>query len=788
MFDELPVGVFVASAARVVASINARLAAMIAAPDAAVGADFTSLLVAADRERAAEEWDRAISVGRELTLDARIARADATLLHVRIDAARRQRDWIATVTDVTSQRDAFVRLFTQAPAAIAITRGPKFVYELSNELNQRLLGGRDVIGKSVSEAFPELTAQGLHALLQHVYRTGEAHVANEIEAQVLGDDGELRTAFLAGTYTPLRDANGRVEGVMAFAHEVTEQVEARRASQRFAEQQRFLAEAGRALASSLDHRLTVEHAVQLSVPLLADWCFVDAVYGDGDVQRIAVGSPPDAPPDLVERVRSFAASTSPEGQCPPSVALRTGKTVFVPLVSDDGSGALDGEEGAFVRDTQMASIICAPLLARGHSHGVITFARRRDRPRYTEAEVALAEDLAARVAMQVDNAKLYAAAEAANRAKDEFLALVSHELRTPLSSILGWASLLRGEQAGDRVSVVKGLEIIERNAHSQMRLIEDILDLSRVVRGEMRLVLQAIDVATLAREVVETVAPSAVAKDIVLTVTGADAACRLVGDPDRVRQVMWNLLANAVKFTPKGGRVELTIATSAREVAIVVRDTGRGMDPAFVPHAFDAFRQGDARTTGSAGGVGLGLAIVRHIVEAHGGSVHAHSDGPGTGATFRVTLPIASSTRRPDETGRYTAFRDEDAPRKRRLSGVRVLVVEDDPDGRDLLELALAREGADVKTAASAQHALAEIAASAFDVVLSDIGLPERDGYWLVREITRVSPGLAVIALTAFGRPEDVTRALDAGFVGHLAKPVDPVELVDAISRCAART
>jgi signal transduction histidine kinase/PAS domain-containing protein len=780
------VGVFVASAERVVASINARLATMLAAPRTTVGVDFASFLDEADRDRAIDEWQRAVARRRPLTLDVRLARSDGRPVHAHIEVAPRERDWIGTVTDVTARHDALVGTLMQTPAAIAITRGPDFVYELSNAMNQRLLGGREVIGKSVREAFPELADQGLYAVLERVYRTGEPYLAHEVEAQVVGDDGQLRSAFLAGTYTPLRDASGRVEAVMGFAYEVTEQVEARRASQRFAERQRFLAEAGRALASSLDHRLTVEQAVRLSVPLLADFCFVDAVYAEDDVRRIAAACPDDAPPDLIERVRSFVVSTAVGAQCPAATALRRGRTVFVPAVAEYEEGTLDGEE-SFVRDTSVGSIICAPLVARGHSHGVITFARRKDRPRYTEADVELAEDLAARVAMQVDNAKLYAAAEAASRAKDEFLALVSHELRTPLSSILGWSSLLRRDDANDASTLAKGLEVIERNARSQMRLIEDILDLSRIVRGEMRLLLQPIDVATLAREVVDTVAAAAAAKAIALVLSGADGEHRLVGDPDRVRQVMWNLLANAVKFTPNGGRVELAVETSQREVGIVVRDTGRGMEPSFVPHAFDAFRQGDARATGASGGVGLGLAIVRHIVEAHGGSVRAESEGAGKGATFHVTLPVTAATRRADDTGRHVAIQEVDPPRKRRLSGTRVLVVEDDPDGRDLVELALMREGAAVKTAGNARAALDEIEGASFDVVLSDIGLPERDGYWLATEIKRVRPQLAVIALTAFGRPEDVTRALDAGFAAHLTKPVDPLELIDAISRSAAR-
>lgn len=715
--DELPIGVSVANRDRSLVSVNAKLARMMGVKaEEAVGKDWSAFVHPQDRAHAIAAWEAAVAALSETTFDCRMIRPDGAILFLRVDVAPRDpagREWISSLADVTLQRDALVRLFMQAPAAIAILRGPEFVYELSNDVNQRFLGGRDLVGKTVREALPEPQYAGLVTLLEHVYRTGEPYVTNEIGVRVVGRDGSLDDAFIAGTYQPLRDAGGNVQGVMALAYEVTEQVEAR-------ERQKFLAEAGTVLASSLDYVATIERAVQLSVPRLADACFVDVVTEDGSSSRVAVAG------------ESLAG----------------------------------------------AAAFSVPLIVHGQRFGVITFERKAP---YDDDDRGLAEALAARVALHIENARLYAAATAANRTKDEFLATVSHELRTPLSSILGWASLVRASP-GDAAAVAKGLDVIERNARAQLRLVEDLLDLSRVVRGEMRLTLSTFSLSTLASEVVETVEPSANAKQITISLRGDSDAFRLVADPDRLRQVMWNLLANAVKFTPNGGSVELGLERGGGCVSIVVKDSGRGMDPSFVPHAFIPFRQAEGpTTTGVTGGVGLGLSIVRHIVEAHGGSVSAESEGIGKGSTFRVTLPIASIARRADETARLAKF-----TRARRLEGARILVVEDDPDGRELVELTLGREGADVKSSPDANGALLLLESGTFDIVLSDIGLPERDGYWLAREVRRRMPAQTLVALTAFGRPADVKLALDAGFAAHLTKPVDPIELVETLTRWRA--
>jgi len=426
-----------------------------------------------------------------------------------------------------------------------------------------------------------------------------------------------------------------------------------------------------------------------------------------------------------------------------------------------------------------------------------TLADEHDRFRLLNEKIdALTEEVKRRRAIEHELAGMYERAkreaeraEEASRIKDEFLATVSHELRTPLSAILGWASILRTDRRADPTIVDKAVEVIERNANSQLRIIEDILDVSRIVRGELRIETDAIELAPIGRDVVESLRPAADAKEIQLTLS-SEGACRVVGDPDRLRQIVWNLLSNAVKFTGAGGRVVLGIEQVGPKVTISVSDTGRGIDPKFLPHVFERFRQADSSMTRTFGGLGLGLAIVRHLTEAHGGRVRAESDGLGKGANFVVELPVktfAEHATTSSELLADTPVRTSHGVSGKSLSGLRVLVVEDEPDARELIQIVLADEGATVSIAASAETALKSIEPLGVDVLVSDIGLPTRDGYWLLEQVRRRFPRLPAIALTAFARREDARRAHAAGFDHHLGKPVDPKELVSVVASCRTR-
>ena len=371
-------------------------------------------------------------------------------------------------------------------------------------------------------------------------------------------------------------------------------------------------------------------------------------------------------------------------------------------------------------------------------------------------------------------------AEAASALKDEFLMMVSHELRTPLTAIYGWTRMLVAGAVGDRQREA-ALRTIERNARAQARLIDDLLDVSASAGGKLRLDIRMVDIARVVEDAIATVIAAADAKGIRLATSIDPAAGRVAGDTDRLQQIVWNLLSNAVKFTPAGGRVEVAVTRVGEEIEIAVTDTGAGISSEFLPHVFERFRQEDAGTKRRYGGLGLGLAIVRNLAELHGGCVTAHSEGPGRGTRFVVRLPSPAPP--PEEAA---AARRADAPAPvLRLNGISVLVVDDDPEARTLFTTILESAGATVTPAGSAAEALRAFARATYDVVVTDIEMPDVDGYGLLREATAIAHGrnqrLLAVAVTAYSRPEDQARSLKAGFHRHVQKPVDPAALVTIV-------
>jgi PAS domain S-box-containing protein len=388
---------------------------------------------------------------------------------------------------------------------------------------------------------------------------------------------------------------------------------------------------------------------------------------------------------------------------------------------------------------------------------------------------------------------LRAKAEEASRLKDEFLATVSHELRTPLTSILGWAHMLRtGRFAGGETA--KALETIERNARAQSQLIDDLLDVSRIVTGKLRLDVRPVDPNSFIEASIEAVRPAAEAKDIRVQKIMDTGIVSVSGDPVRLQQVVWNLLSNAIKFTPKGGRVQIRLERVNSHIEIAISDDGAGIAPEFLPHVFDRFRQADQSTTRSHGGMGLGLAIVRHLVELHGGTVRAESPGEGLGSTFTVMLPVAP-------VYQWIGLEERVHPAARnilptyegldRLDGLRMLVVDDEPDTLELLKAGLGQCGAEVMTVNSAGEALEAIKTVLPDVLISDIGMPDVDGYDLIRRVRKLpveSGGkVPAIALTAYARTEDRLQALKAGYQMHVPKPVELTELVAVVESLIQR-
>ena len=427
----------------------------------------------------------------------------------------------------------------------------------------------------------------------------------------------------------------------------------------------------------------------------------------------------------------------------------------------------------------------SPIRAEGReAQGVALVFGDRTEARRSEAE---------RAALLSREQEARAEAERASRAKDEFIATVSHELRTPLNAVLGWARLLRTGRL-DASATERAMEAIERSATTQAQIVDDLLDVARIVRGRLKLDVREADLGGAVEAAAETVRPAANAKGIGLEIDIEEGGGAVRGDPARLQQIVWNLLANAIKFTPSGGRVEVRVRRLPDRVRLEVRDDGAGIDPDFLPHVFERFRQGDSSPTRAHGGLGIGLAIVRHLVEAHGGSVSASSPGRNQGATFTVDLPVPGdaprTAARPQPRGGVRPWHPPgDIPS---LGGLHVLVVDDDDDTLDALRHLLEQSGARVSTASSASTAFQALAGEPPDVLLSDIGMPGEDGFSLIRRVRGLDPErggkVPAAALTAYTQPSDRDRALSAGFQAFLAKPVDPRELAAAVARLAGRS
>jgi signal transduction histidine kinase/CheY-like chemotaxis protein len=378
-----------------------------------------------------------------------------------------------------------------------------------------------------------------------------------------------------------------------------------------------------------------------------------------------------------------------------------------------------------------------------------------------------------------------ATAEQALHAKDEFLSTLSHEMRTPLNAVLGWARILLDRQTLDHALVQRALQVIERNATAQAKMIDDMLDMARIVSGKLRLEMKTMDFLSVVFAAVDVIMPSADAKQIEVRTQLDPKTPLIVGDQDRLQQVIVNLLSNAVKFTDIGGSIDVVLEMSGSEASLMVKDTGRGIDPAFLPHVFERFRQGDASSTRRHGGLGLGLALARDLVELHGGTVWAESPGEGQGATFTVRLPTVPTAHVGGHSTRSAT------PPPRALATIRVLLIEDEPDSRDLARAALMRFGADVAAVSTSAEAVTTILSASPDtlphVVVSDIGMPVEDGFVFIRQLRSLSPErggrIPAVTVTGYSTPADVDRALAAGFQMHLSKPVDPLALIEAVAK-----
>ena len=664
----------------------------------------------------------------------------------------------------------------------------------------------EVIGKHAFELFPFLQETGEDKCFQAALAGRKSSSDNR--PYVIPETN--RQGFYRAYYSPLFDEHHEIVGGIAVVHDITERKRAQEAAQEAHKRLTFHVENSPLAVIEWDSEFRVSRWSESAERLFGwqagevigkhvnDWHFVfdedaDAVAQVTDRQRVGA--------ELlgVQRNRNYT---------------KAGQVLYCEWYNS----VLHDENGRLVSVLSLVLNVTARQQAEEERAALLE--RERDLRKH---------------------------AEVADRLKDEFLATLSHELRTPLTSILGWATLVRSGDVDHAENLDRALEIIERNARSQARLIDDLLDVSRIITGNLQLEVHPLNLAPVVAAAIEALGPAAAAKGIQVDTALDPRSCLVSGDPNRLRQVIWNLLMNAIKFTPRAGKVSLRLRCVEAGARLTVSDTGDGISPEFLPYVFHRFRQQEGSISRKAGGLGLGLAVVRHLVELHGGSVSADSPGPGQGSTFTVDLPLAADrrdsrivSRTTDESagpevasieagrrwtdkvqlgvptpdiaevpssapvesdGGWKSAGSSEHERKKQLAGIRVLLVEDDDDSRNLLSLILERYGAGVFAVASSAEAQAAFSQNRPDILISDIGMADEDGYELIRKIRRLPvqrsllgpvflnddrplpSAVPAIALTGYATSKDRERALSAGYQLHLAKPVEPDDLVTAIRK-----
>ncbi len=785
--------------------------------------------------------------------------------HLQIEAGilgRAEAGEIRTATLDRNLRD-LLSVFDQAPGFIAVTRGKDHVFELSNPGYRRLVGGRDVVGKSVRDALPEVESY-FKSLLDRVYETGEPFVGNSLPVTLANEAGETTEVFVDFVYQPIADADGKTTGILVFGYDVTTRMQAERARESAqAELEAIFDNFPEALYVADETR--IRRANQRAAELLGFSNLDDLLVPPAELlekvdMRRSEGGEPVTSSDSAfsqaiaghtvrrEVVARHLQTKEPIHLFASGAPIRTGGAVvthiditerkrvemrsmqlarvlgetrdFVGIASLDGTptfvnaaaihlmGFADQaaaksihfidyfveRQRAYVRDE-----VVPTALGAGYWEGELMFVHQqtgeeipvwysvfpvRNAGGAINGLATITRDLRPRKQAEAERAALLEAeraaraqAERATLLMDQFLATVSHELRTPLSAILGWTQMMRtgtlGPEKQDRA-----LATVERNALMQAHLVEDLLDVSRIITGKLTMEMEQMDLAAAFAAAVDTVRPTAQAKGVRLDVDIDAASTTVQGDSTRLQQVVWNLLSNAVKFTPTEGLVSLRVSVGGDFVEVRVKDTGVGISADFLPHVFDRFRQADGSSTRRRGGLGLGLSIVHHVVEAHGGTVTAESDGPNQGSTFTVRIPMVRARS-------YRTLPPQSASTVS-LKGMKILVVDDEDDTREFVRSLLEQNGASVIVAASAADAIAAVQRDRPDLLLSDLGMPDEDGFSLIRRV-RALPSdrggrIPGVALTAYARSEDRTRAMLAGFQNHVPKPVVPNELLAVLA------
>jgi PAS domain S-box-containing protein len=695
----------------------------------------------------------------------------------------------ASGRQVLQTQERFRRMADTAPVLVWLA-GPDKLHTFFNR------GWLTFTGRGLDEELGSGWFDGIHpddrtAYLDTYNRAFDRREPFEIEYRLRRADGTYRWVLVRGV--PLVGRERGFAGYIGACVDIEDRKRAEvdrermlsreRTSRRQAEE---LAAVSRALNETLDlprlGEVIVRSVLALTGLQAALLYRADARSGDLTVVACAGDTGADLVPGMV-----IPAGTATIGR-----AARERRPIATPnFLEDPDVHIMTGLRDRLAR-APYRSVLALPLIAHDVVIGALALGDRPGRA-FTGDEVQLAGAFASQAAVALENARLLQEAEtarvnaeAANQAKDEFLATVSHELRTPLNAVLGWSRML-ASGALDPGESARALDAVQRNAIAQAQIIDDLLDVSRIARGKLRLDLRPLNPVAVVEAALDSVRPAAAAKGVLMETRLDRDVGTVSGDPDRLQQVVWNLLANAVKFTPKGGRVEIHLQRDGADVEILVRDTGEGIRADLLPHIFERFRQAEGGSTRARGGLGIGLALVRYLVELHGGTVEAMSAGEGKGATFSVRLPLRLETSASvgDLLPRFTEHAGVTTA-GRTLAGLRVLAVDDHRDSLELISALLVPQGAEVRTAMSADDALKVMGEWPVDIVLSDIEMPGEDGYSLIRRI-RALPrdrggAVPAVAITAYGRMEDRIRSLASGYQQYLAKPMEPAELITIIA------
>ncbi len=640
-----------------------------------------------------------------------------------------------------------------------------------NKGAERLYGypREEIIGKSLAQLIPPDHPDELPEIMEQIKR-GER--IEHFETVRVRKDGSHFDVSM--TVSPITNADGKIIGASKIARDIT-------ASRKHEAALRFLAEASRLLAELLDVPSTLHKVAGLAVPHFANWCAVDLLQPDGSLQRVAVAH---ADPARVELAHDLHRRYPPDPTAPIGVwnVLRSGKPELLPDIPDAllVESVKDQEMLRLLRELGLKSYMGVPLTLRGKPFGVLTFVAAESGRRFGSDDLRVAEDLAHRASIAIENARLYAELKDADRQKNEWIAMLAHELRNPLAPIRNALHVMKMPGAKSE-AVEHARQVSERQVQHMVRLVDDLLDVSRIMRGKIELRKEVVDLASVVARGVETAQPKIDAQGQQLLLAVPSESLRLEGDPTRLAQVVSNLLHNAAKFSERSGRIWLTAERQGTEAVLRVRDEGAGIPADMLSRIFDLFTQGDRSVERSQGGLGIGLTVVRKLVELHGGSVTAHSEGLGKGSEFVVRLPGVLEGRRQQPTEARLGSAQASVAR-------RILVVDDNVDAAESVAMILRLSGHEVRLAHNGPEALKMAEQYQPEALMLDIGLPGMNGYEVAKRL-RQHPKFRqtlLIAVTGYGQEEDRRKSLDAGFNQHLVKPVDPATLQTLLASIAS--